>query len=37
MAKTEGNIEFAGDYDLNHVFLHNHLKEVTDIKKMMLS
>jgi len=36
MAKTEGNIEFAGDYDLNHVFLHNHLKEVTDIKKMMV-
>jgi hypothetical protein len=36
MAKTEGNIEFAGDYDLNHVFLHTHLKEVFDIKKMMV-
>ena len=36
MAKIEGNIEFAGDYDLNHVFLHNHLKEITDIKRMMV-
>ncbi len=34
--KTPNSIEFAGDYDLNHVFLHNHLKEVTDIKKMMV-
>lgn len=34
--KTPNSIEFAGDYDLNHVFLHNHLKEVTDIKKMMI-
>ena len=33
--KTPNTIEFAGDYDLNHVFLHNHLKEITDIKKMM--
>ena len=34
--KTPHSIEFAGDYDLNHVFLHNHLKEITDIKKMMI-
>ena len=34
--KTPNSIEFAGDYDLNHVFLHNHLKEITDIKKMMI-
>ena len=34
--KTPNTIEFAGDYDLNHVFLHNHLKEITDIKKMMI-
>ena len=34
--KTPNSIEFAGDYDLNHVFLHNHLKEITDIKKMMV-
>ena len=34
--KTPNSIEFAGDYDLNHVFLHNHMKEITDIKKMMI-
>ena len=34
--KTPNTIEFAGDYDLNHVFLHNHLKEITDIKGMMV-
>ena len=34
--KTPNTIEFAGDYDLNHVFLHNHMKEITDIKKMMV-
>ena len=34
--KVEGHIEFAGDYDLNHVFLHTHLKEVFDIKGMMV-
>ena len=34
--KTPNTIEFAGDYDLNHVFLHNHLKEITDIKAMMV-
>ena len=34
--KVEGHIEFAGDYELNHVFLHTHLKEVFDIKGMMV-
>ena len=34
--KTPNTIEFAGDYDLNHVFLHNHLKEITDIKNVMI-
>ena len=34
--KTPGAIEFAGDYDLNNVFLHNHMGEITDIKKMMV-
>ena len=34
--KVPDSIEFAGDYDLNHVFLHNHMKEITDIKKMMI-
>ena len=31
--KTPGAIEFAGDYDLNHVFLHSHMGDKTDIKK----
>jgi len=30
-----GHIEFAGDYKLDHVFLHNHMGEVTDIKRVM--
>ena len=34
--KVEGHIEFAGDYELNHVFLHSHLKEVFDIKGVMV-
>ena len=34
--KVEGHIEFAGDYELNHVFLHTHLKETFDIKGMMV-
>ena len=34
--KKEGHIEFAGDYDLNHVFLHNHMGDVVDIKKLMV-
>jgi len=34
--KKEGHIEFAGDYDLNHVFLHNHMGDVVDIKKIMV-
>ena len=29
------HIEFAGDYKLDHVFLHNHMGEVTDIKRVM--
>ncbi len=28
--------EFAGDYVLKHVFLHNHVGEVTDIKNIMI-
>ncbi len=38
--KTEGSIDFAGDYDLPHVFIHTTLKEegkrtVIDIKNLM--
>ena len=33
--KTPGAIEFAGDYDLDHVFLHSHMGDKTDIKKVM--
>ena len=33
--KTPNSIEMAGDYDLNHVFLHDHMGGVTDIKKLM--
>ena len=33
--KVPKSIEMAGDYDLNHVFLHDHMGGVTDIKKMM--
>ena len=36
MNQLPGKIEFAGDYELNHVFLHTHLKEVFDIKGMMV-
>ena len=36
MAKKEGSIEFAGDYDLNNVFLHSHMGDLIDIKKMMV-
>ena len=30
------HIEFAGDYKLDRVFLHNHLGEITDIKNVMI-
>tara|TARA_B110000902_G_scaffold262685_1_gene340069 strand:+ start:776 stop:2242 length:1467 start_codon:yes stop_codon:yes gene_type:complete len=30
------HIEFAGDYKLDHVFLHNHKGDVVDIKKVMV-
>ena len=30
------HIEFAGDYKLDNVFLHNHMGEITDIKKVMV-
>ena len=30
------HIEFAGDYKLDHVFLHNHKGDVVDIKKEMV-
>ena len=33
--KVSKSIEMAGDYDLNHVFLHDHMGGVTDIKKLM--
>ena len=33
--KIPDNIEFAGDYDLKNIFLHNHLGEVTDIKNLV--
>ena len=29
-------IEFAGDYNLDNVFLHNHMGEITDIKRVMV-
>ena len=29
--KVPDNIEFAGDYDLKNIFLHNHFGEVIDI------
>ena len=29
-------IDFAGDYKLDNVFLHNHLGEITDIKGVMI-
>jgi len=33
--KIPDNIEFAGDYDLKHIFLHNHFGEVIDIKNLV--
>jgi len=33
--KPPNSIEFAGDYNLDHVFLHNHKGDIVDIKKMM--
>ena len=33
--KIPDNIEFAGDYDLKNIFLHNHFGEVTDIKNLV--
>ena len=30
------SVEFAGDYKLDHVFLHNHMGDITDIKKVMV-
>ena len=33
--KVPKSIEMAGDYELNHVFLHDHMGGVTDIKKLM--
>ena len=34
--KTPEHIEFAGDYGLDHIFLHNHKGDVIDIKKMVI-
>ena len=34
--KTPEHIEFAGDYNLDHVFLHNHKGDKVDIKKVMI-
>ena len=33
--KVPDNIEFAGDYDLKNIFLHNHFGEVIDIKTLV--
>ena len=33
--KIPNNIEFAGDYDLKHIFLHNHFGEIIDIKNLV--
>ena len=33
--KIPDNIEFAGDYDLKNIFLHNHFGEVIDIKNLV--
>ena len=30
------SVEFAGDYKLDHVFLHDHMGDITDIKKVMI-
>ena len=34
--KNPEHIEFAGDYNLDHVFLHNHKGYKIDIKKVMI-
>ena len=36
MNQLPGKIEFAGDYKLDRVFLHNHRGEVVDIKQVMV-
>jgi hypothetical protein len=33
--KIPDSIEFAGDYDLKNIFLHNHVGEVIDIKNLV--
>ena len=33
--KVPNSIEFAGDYDLKNIFLHNHFGEVIDIKNLV--
>ena len=33
--KVPDSIEFAGDYDLKNIFLHNHFGEVIDIKNLV--
>ena len=33
--KVSDSIEFAGDYDLKNIFLHNHVGEVIDIKNLV--
>ena len=33
--KIPATIEFAGDYDLKHIFLHNHFGEIIDIKNLV--
>jgi len=34
--QNSDTIDFAGDYKLDHVFLHNHKGDVVDIKKVMV-
>ena len=36
MNQLPGKIEFAGDYKLDHVFLHNHKGEIVDVKQVMV-
>ena len=33
--KVPDSIEFAGDYDLSHIFLHTHKGDVIDIKLLV--
>ena len=33
--KAPNHIEFAGDYNNEHIFLHTHYGEVIDIKNMV--